>query len=531
LVFPEVFSKRGGFDSIVGNPPFLGGAKITPSMGVAYRQMIAEHVSNGVSKTNTDLVAFFLMRCSALVGQEGALALLATNSLAQGDTRAVGLEQLLSSGWTINRAIRSEPWPSRSAALEYCAVWMGRIKIALKVLDGGSVPGITASLSAATRLESKAFGLVQEGRFAFIGHHVNGSGFVLNHEEASRLLARAARNADVVFPYVIGQDLNQSPTSQASRWVINFGERDLDQARSYPDCLEIVERLVRPEREGRNRAAHGRRWWRFADYRKGMEEAISGVERCVALAQVSKTVMPVMVSARQVFSHKVIVFATEDYADLALYSSCLHYWWALDRSATMKADLSYSPSDVAVTFVRPTLTTRLRTLGGELDAHRRDLMADRKMGLTSVYNLVHIPDCQDEDIVELRRIHEAIDKATVEAYGWHDLLDHSGQTPPIDPTHEAFPLDHGFHETDQGTRYTIGLLARTEIIDRLRQLNHQAYADEVHLGLHKGVMEKKAREKHPDLPPPSPEAIRKRKEQLAARGGSDIGEGIEGALF
>jgi len=86
-------------------------------------------------------------------------------------------------------------------------------------------------------------------------------------------------------------------------------------------------------------------------------------------------------------------------------------------------------------------------------------------------------------------------------------------------------------ETDQGTRYTIGLLARTEIIDRLRQLNHQAYADEVHLGLHKGVTEKKAREKHPDLPPPSPEAIRKRKEQLAARDGSDFGEGAEGALF
>ncbi|GGT23552.1 hypothetical protein GCM10010207_23650 [Streptomyces atratus] len=88
-----------------------------------------------------------------------------------------------------------------------------------------------------------------------------------------------------------------------------------------------------------------------------------------------------------------------------------------------------------------------------------------------------------------------------------------------------FLLDHGFHETDQGTRYTIGLLARTEITDRLRQLNRQAYADEVHLGLH----EKPA--KHPDMPKPSADAIRKRKEQLAARGGSDFGEGAEGALF
>jgi hypothetical protein len=147
------------------------------------------------------------------------------------------------------------------------------------------------------------------------------------------------------------------------------------------------------------------------------------------------------------------------------------------------------------------------------------------MGLTATYNLVHSPDCHDEDIVELRRIHEEIDKATIEAYGWLDLLDDFGQTPPADPTHETFPLDHRFHETDQGVRYTIGLLARTEIIDRLRQLNHQAYADEVHLGLHKKPA------KHLDMPPPSAEAIRKRAEQLAARGASDFGEGTEGVLF
>lgn len=152
-------------------------------------------------------------------------------------------------------------------------------------------------------------------------------------------------------------------------------------------------------------------------------------------------------------------------------------------------------------------------------------MSSRNIGLNGLYALVHSPDCCDLDVTHLRRTHEEIDRATVEAYGWFDLLDDSGQTPHADPTHETFPLDHGFHETDQGTRYTIGLLARTEIIDRLRQLNHQAYADEVHLGLHKKPA------KHPDMPKPSADAIRKRKEQLAARGGSDFGEGAEGALF
>ncbi|MER5991555.1 hypothetical protein [Streptomyces viridosporus] len=93
------------------------------------------------------------------------------------------------------------------------------------------------------------------------------------------------------------------------------------------------------------------------------------------------------------------------------------------------------------------------------------------------------PFRSDVPIVELCHIHEKIDKATIEACGWHNLLDETGATEPADPTHERAPLDHGFHQTDQGPRYTIGLLARTESIDRLRQLNHQAHADEVFRGL------------------------------------------------
>ncbi|MGH1555547.1 hypothetical protein ACRAWF_38195 [Streptomyces sp. L7] len=193
----------------------------------------------------------------------------------------------------------------------------------------------------------------------------------------------------------------------------------------------------------------------------------------------------------------------------------------------MKADLNYSPTDVFETLVCPPQTERLRAAGTFLDGFRRELMLRRNIGLTATYNLVHDPACHDADIVELRRIHEEIDKATVEAYGWHDLLDATGQSPPSDLTHETVPLDHGFHETDQGTRYTIGLLARTEIIDRLRQLNHQVYADEVFLGLHKKP------KKYPDMPPPSAEAYRKKVEQKKPAA-VDFDDGLfrpEGTIF
>ena len=94
-------------------------------------------------------------------------------------------------------------------------------------------------------------------------------------------------------------------------------------------------------------------------------------------------------------------------------------------------------------------------------------MLARNAGLTATYNLVHDIGCADADIAELRWIHVAIDEAVMRAYGWEDL-----------------DLDHGFHETRQGVRFTVGPVARQETLDRLLELNHERYAAEVAAGLH-----------------------------------------------
>ncbi|MFD9222687.1 Eco57I restriction-modification methylase domain-containing protein [Streptomyces sp. NPDC060064] len=536
LVFPEVFSLRAGFDAIVGNPPFLGGKKLTAPFGQAYREYLVDYLAGG-RRGNADLVAYFELRAHDLLNLRGGTGLIATNTLAQGDTREVGLDQIVDMGVEIRRAVKSSPWPSSSAVLEYCAVWTsqrGSGHEALRILDGAIVPnGITSSLNPQSRESSWSAKLARSAGCAYIGNFVNGIGFVLTEQEAGEMAAKDPASRDVLFRYLTGQDLNNSPTSTASRMIIDFRDRSLADVEQYPGALARVRDLVKPQRDrlGDDKRATREKWWQYEKLAPGLRAALKPMRRVIVMALVSKVVMPAMVSTNQVFSHKLAVFVSEDFGLLSFLSSAPHYWWALDRSSTMKADLNYSPSDVFETLVRPEFTSYLHSVGVQLDACRRDLMLARSIGLTDTYNLVHSPNCHDEDIVELRRIHREIDRATVEAYGWHDLLDETRRTQPINPTHETFPLDHGFHETDQGVRYTIGLLARTEIIDRLRQLNHQAYADEVHLGLHKGVTDKKVREKHPELPPPSPEAIRKRKEKLAARGGSDFGEGTEGALF
>ena len=113
---------KGGFDAIIGNPPFLGDFKITGALGANVRDWIVQIVAGG-RRGRADLVAFFFLRAFSLLTPTGNLGLIATNTIAQGDTREVGLDQMVVGGFTITRAIQSRPWPVASANLEYAAVW------------------------------------------------------------------------------------------------------------------------------------------------------------------------------------------------------------------------------------------------------------------------------------------------------------------------------------------------------------------------------------------------------------------------
>src|SRR5690606_34448536 len=65
LVFPEVF-EDGGFDAIIGNPPFLGGQKLTGALGTAYREHLVHAIGRG-ARGSADLVAYFVLRAHGLL--------------------------------------------------------------------------------------------------------------------------------------------------------------------------------------------------------------------------------------------------------------------------------------------------------------------------------------------------------------------------------------------------------------------------------------------------------------------------------
>jgi hypothetical protein len=466
LEFTEVFA-QGGFDAIIGNPPFQGGKKISGAIGGQYRDFLVEWLANG-ARGNADLVAYFFLRATTLLRSDGSFGLIATNSIAQGDTREVGLDQLLDRQTVITRAVASRPWPG-GASLEVAQVWLwnGSWEGEL-ILDGVPVLGITSSLTVRGRVSGKAKRLAVLAQQSFIGAYVMGTGFLLTTSQAESLIERDPKNADVVMPYFDSEDLNSRPDLSPSRWVINFREWPLERAADYPDCLSIVEKFVKPERFAQRDAYGQRFWWRFFRTRPAMRRAIADLDRILVLGRVSKTMQPALITPGAVFNDKLAVFAYDDYGHFGLIASALHNLWASAGGTTLGAAPTYAPERNFETFPPPTrIPAEVDEAGRALDNHRKAVMLDSNAGLTKTYNRVHDAQDHSDDIARLRELHVALDCAVRDAYGWSDL-----------------ELHHDFCETKFGVRYTFAPGPRQEVLDRLLELNHQRFAEEVQLGLH-----------------------------------------------
>ena len=435
---------------------------------------------------------------TSLLQAKGTLGLIATNTVAQGDTREVGLDTMDGNGFTITRAIQSRSWPSSGANLEYAAVWGTLADIGddvLRVADNVPVRTISTLLEAQGRATGLPIRLIENAGVAFLGAKVYGMGFVLDPAEAQEWIAADARNAEVLFPFLNGEDLNSRPDCSPSRWVIDFNDRSETESAAFELPFARALERVRPERMKNNRAVRRERWWQYGENAPGLRRAVAELSEAfvitrvsktvmpvrvpadqvfsdsliafasddhsdqaqvLAIALVSKTVMPVRVPAAQVFSHALGIFVTDRYCDQAVLSSTLHQLWAITYGSTLETRIRYTPSDVFETFPLPPRTERLYAVGNILDLERREIMLGRNLGLTNLYNLVNDSGVKnDPEVSRVREIHVEIDEALLAAYGWDDIN-----------------LDHGFHAYRQVERWGPCAEARTEILDRLLAENH-----------------------------------------------------------
>jgi hypothetical protein len=340
-------------------------------------------------------------------------------------------------------------------------------------LDEKPIVSITSFLASQGVVQGTPYPLNVNSGKSFQGVIVLGTGFTLEPGEAQALMKKDSRNRDVLFPYLNGEDLNSSFDQAPRRWVINFHDWPLELAETYTDCMKIVREKVKPERDrlAMQRDASARNsarfWWQFRRKGNALYDAIIGMKRVLVKAQVSKTWGWTFVPVGMVYDQRLVVFAFDDSGEFALLQSTLHWAWAIQYGATLRLDMSYTPTTSFETFPFPNNPRELDTVGERYFMHRQSIMLTRQEGLTKTYNRFHDLQEMAEDIVQLRALHKEMDEAVAKAYGWDDL-----------------ELWHGFHETKQGLRYTISEAARREVLGRLLKLNHDRYAEEVAMGLH-----------------------------------------------
>ena len=482
LEFPEIM-ERGGFDCILGNPPYLGGQALSGTYGHAFCGCMKwQYTPTGLS----DLVVYFLRRNHELLKQGGFTAIITTNSITDGDVRKDGLEQVVAAGARINMAVRGVKWPGQAKLVVsllalHKGEWDGP-----RMLDNKPAKKINTFFEEGEDLGDPSCMAEIQGKL-FQGSIILGDGFYLSHREADRLRASDPRNAEVIMPIINGNDLNKQPDQTPGRSIINFRDWPLERCAKYDKVLERLESSLKEERLQNKRVAH-LPWWQYERRREELYKGIRNLRRCYAAARTTKHLSYSAMPADYVFTD-CNVFTTDRWDLFTVVQSTLHEVWARKYSGSLETRLRYSPSDCFGTFAFPaglwqTAAPGLAEIGERYHEHRKELMQWLWLGLTKVYNLFHACDLTPEmvakvskkdvevatagyeGLLELRSLHVELDTAVRDAYGWQDL-----------------DLGHGFHEVEtlpenDRVRYTISPEARREVLKRLLEENHARAAAE-----------------------------------------------------
>jgi len=517
LEFPEVFAgDTPGFDAIVGNPPFAGKNTLLHGNRLHYLDWL--QTLHADAHGNADLVAHFFRRAFLLLRLGGCLGLIATNTIGQGDTRESGLRWVLANGGTVVRARRRYAWPGE-AAVVVSIVHIIRGPARSPVLDGRQVRRISAYLVEGDLDDSPAPLAANAGK-AFQGCILLGMGFTFDDEAAAkgkasplsemhRLIAKEPRNAERIFPYLGGEEVNNDPRHTNRRWCIDFnnfplGRRQTAQtwasmsiskrmqarvkmfvpldylepvAEDWPDLIKILEYWIKNNNTITNMDSETRFWWQFLRSRPELRFATKNLSLIISTLRVKRHNVFFSLEKNIVLANTLYAFSFSKQSYFAVLQSSIHELWVHNFSSTMKDDINYSSSDCFENFPFPLnieSLSDLENLAVEYQKTRLLIMAGRNEGLTKIYNRYHDHQDRVPETYLLRKLHNALDVTVLQAYGWNDLAD----TAAPDFLSENTEPNHCYQD-----RLFWPEPFRDKVLARLLALNAERAAEERALGL------------------------------------------------
>jgi hypothetical protein len=239
--------------------------------------------------------------------------------------------------------------------------------------------------------------------------------------------------------YRNGRDITSRP--RGAMVIDLFGLTAEEVRTRFPAVYQHIVDHVKPERDANKRATRRDKWWIFGEPISTFRPALRSVRRYIATAETAKHRFFVFLDASILPDNKLINIASSDAFVLGVLSSRIHVAWALAAGSHLGVgnDPVYVKTRCFEPFPFPDASEpqreRIRFLGEQLDAHRKRCQeAHPNLTLTEMYNTLAdlragqplsaaSQTVHDHGLVSvLRDIHDDLDRAVAEAYGWSPEL-------------------------------------------------------------------------------------------------------------
>jgi hypothetical protein len=444
LIKPEE-ARWPAADFIIGNPPFMGQASQRDAFGDGY--VDALRAAYPEVPDSADLVMYWWYKAAKEVasGRTFRAGLITTQSITQKQNRQV-IADAEAKGAKVVWAIADHYWndggDDARVRVAMTVIAKDPTSATLVTVDGkasvvgtAKAPRMNADLTIHADVPKAAgVALISNEGISSPGYKLHGAGFVVQREEAARLLERDPGLKAVLKPYRNGNDFMKRPREA---YIIDFGLMSEDDARNFPVLYDLVRDRVKPERDANSRAVYAKYWWRFGEARREWRAAAVGLNRYIVTPETAKHRLFEFLPGDVAPDNSLIAIASSSADILGVLSSGIHFIWALAAGSRLGIDGTprYNKGPCFEAFPFPDATSEQRAkigaLAEKIDAHRKAALArSDKVGMTVMYNVVDrlragtALSKAEREVHQLaacgtlRDLHDELDRAVAEAYGW-----------------------------------------------------------------------------------------------------------------
>lgn len=426
-------------DVIIGNPPYLSSKFMKVEFPVKYVNNIRTIFKDVPGRADYCVYWFRKAHDNLKEGQRAGFV--GTNTIRQNYSREGGLDYIVENEGTIVEAVSTQVWSGDANVHVSIVNWIkGRVgckkRLFTQLGDSLDSPwkideldNISSSLSASTDVkEARQLTSSKKPKRCFQGQSPASEGFYISSQKYNEFLKKDLNNSQVVVPFLIGREL-LSKNRKPARCVIDFGQRSILEAKKFELPFSHIENLVLPDvtKKAKNELekneeegdwnAHLQVWWRHWRGRPELFQAISKIQRYVAVSRVTKRPIFDFVSTKVHPGDALIAFSFDDDYSFGILQSEVHWEWFKAKCSTLTARFRYTGDSVFDTFPwpqKPNLSDvkKVAECSVNLRNLRNKIMKENNWGLKDLYKTLDLPGKNP-----LKDAHLHLDSAVRAAYG------------------------------------------------------------------------------------------------------------------